>query len=898
MRGFSLPRFKVLLLTAVLVLQSCGGNDKSPAHLTSQGSASLQTDGVTQLIVKFKVDDVVLAETPMTDSRLRAMSEQAQENLEFVREAALNKQILRLPRSMTAAQARVIADRLQRMDGIAHAEPDTRDWATTVPNDPGYQYQWSLNEPEKVAGGMNVVPAWDVTLGSSAVVIAVIDSGVLPHADLVSNLLPGYDFVKDLTSANDGSARDSDASDPGTWVLKSEAASMGADAKASASGWHGTIVAGIAAASINNATGTAGVAPRARILPVRALGKGNSGQLSDIADAMVWAAGGTVPGVPANPNPARVINMSLGSLTACSAAYQDAIDHVRSLGAVVVVAAGNESVDVSGFRPANCSGVIAVGATTKSGALASYSNFGSGVTVSAPGGDSNNGIYSTADGGLQGPLHDNLYRYAYGTSMATPAVSGVVALMLSVNPALSADQVRDMLKYSANRFPVGTASDCTTLKCGTGIANALGAVRAASSGTAWMGLAVPHSGWWWNAAEGGRGYAIEIRNGNLFMAGFQYETTGSPTWFVSTGSMTDPMHYVGQVSPYQGGQTLLGAFHAATPGASLGQISLSFAGANQGSILWPGGQVTPITRFDIDQDHKSASFTQSGFTPEAGWWWNAAEPGRGFAIEVQGNNFFVAGFMYDNAGKPTWYVAQGNMTGTKTFLGNWVSYANGQAMGGTYKTPSIVNSNVGSLRLEFSDPRHATMTLPDGRTIEIGRFLDYGVTPPIATTLPSNRTQVNSLFGNWNFNAVNAERGKLLVTLTDLLYLLSDHNVFVAGGKDDLGNDVRSGYIMDANLYWVHVYKTTGTYDDWYQFSYDPEPDSVSGLYFKVFRDGTTSAKGEAFTGVKVTNTTGVGVSLKRAMAPGQRATLPSGGVPGIADMAPGFGTGMVGAVN
>jgi serine protease len=214
------------------------------------------------------------------------------------------------------------------------------------------------------------------------------------------------------------------------------------------------------------------------VQPVRVLGK-CGGYTSDIADGIIWASGGTVSGLPANATPAKVINMSLGGGGACDTTSQNAINSARSRGTVVVVAAGNENQNASNSNPANCSGVIAVAATDRNGARAYYSNFGSIVTLAAPGGDvrasSSNGILSTLNAGTKAPGADS-YAYYQGTSMATPHVAGVVALMLSAKPTATPDQIKAALQSSARAFP-GTCSGC-----GSGILDAAAAVAAITGG--------------------------------------------------------------------------------------------------------------------------------------------------------------------------------------------------------------------------------------------------------------------------------------------------------------------------------------------------------------------------------------------------------------------------------
>jgi serine protease len=204
------------------------------------------------------------------------------------------------------------------------------------------------------------------------------------------------------------------------------------------------------------------------------------GYTSDIADGIVWASGGTVSGVPANANPAKIISMSLGGGGSCGTTTQNAINSARSRGTVVIVAAGNEGVNASNSSPANCSGVITIAAVTRAGGRTFYSNFGSVVDLAAPGGDASssapaNNILSTLNAGATAPGADSYAGYA-GTSMATPHVSAVAALMLQVNPALTPDQIESILKSTSRAFPA------TCSQCGSGIVNAAAAVAAAPGG--------------------------------------------------------------------------------------------------------------------------------------------------------------------------------------------------------------------------------------------------------------------------------------------------------------------------------------------------------------------------------------------------------------------------------
>jgi serine protease len=392
--------------------------------------------------------------------------------LNQVRTTALGSQVLQVDRRLSLAEAsRLAADIAASDPNVEYAEPDRIMRHTLTPNDTRYSEKWHYFES---AGGINAPPAWDKSTGAG-VVVAVIDTGYRPHADLVANILPGYDFIGDTFVANDGNGRDSDASDPGDWINAGECG-PGDPVTFEASSWHGTHVAGTVAAVTNNANGVAGVAFGAKVVPARVLGK-CGGYTSDIADAIVWSSGGSVSGVPANANPAKVLSISLGGGGSCDTTTQNAINSARSRGASVIVAAGNSNANAANFSPANCAGVVTVAAVGRNGGKASYSNFGATVEVAAPGGSGGaNSVLSTLNTGSTTPGTDS-YALYNGTSMATPHVSGVVALMLSAKSTLTPDQVSSILQTTARAFPA------TCSQCGSGIVNANAAVDAALGNT-------------------------------------------------------------------------------------------------------------------------------------------------------------------------------------------------------------------------------------------------------------------------------------------------------------------------------------------------------------------------------------------------------------------------------
>jgi serine protease len=475
----------VLKLCAAAVLgigagsAGAGVSAYMPATPAAQGIAD-QTD---RIIVKYKDEKAPLATKgagsiasraavqPLSAAR-KAVLDRAGQQFGFLmkesHQIATGARVIKLDRKVALKDAaQVAADLAARDPDVEYAEPDRIMRPLLTPNDSMYSQQWDYFE---ATGGMNLPAAWDKSTGAG-IRVAVIDTGYRPHADLSGQILAGYDFISDATIANDGGGRDSDASDPGDWTAANE---CGSGEPASNSSWHGTHVAGTIAALTNNGSGVAGVAYGAKVVPVRVLGK-CGGYTSDIADGIIWASGGTVSGVPAIAARAQVINMSLGGGGACDTTTQNAINGARSRGTVVVVAAGNESQNASNSSPANCAGVITVAATNRSGGRASYSNYGTIVDVAAPGGDSGAAILSTLNAGTKAPGADSYAGYM-GTSMATPHVAGVVALMLAKNSALTPDDVEARLKSSARAFPASCSG------CGAGIVNASAAVDAAVGG--------------------------------------------------------------------------------------------------------------------------------------------------------------------------------------------------------------------------------------------------------------------------------------------------------------------------------------------------------------------------------------------------------------------------------
>jgi serine protease len=489
------------------------------AALPAQAAATQDADGA-RVIVKFKaLGPLMRAARERGDRGPQQAATLAGRHGLGLRDGRMidaRSQVVWGDRTLTSA---ALAARLAQDADVEYAVPDERRQALALPNDPLLPAsagaalpagQWYLQPADAtLVSAINAVGAWAVTTGSSSLVVADVDTGVLTaHPDLASKLLPGYDFVSSTTTSGDGGGRDADASDPGDWTT---AGQCGSGQSATNSSWHGTQTASLIGAQTNNGVGMASVGYDVKILPVRVLGK-CGGSDSDIIAGMLWAAGLT--SVPtANPNPAKVINLSLGGSGSCSAAYQDAINQLTAAGVVVVAAAGNEAGLAVG-TPANCSGVIAVAGVRHVGTKVGFSSIGPEVAIAAPGGNCVNStgacLYpiltatnsGTTTASSSGYTYSSSTSYSVGTSFAAPMVSGAAALMLSANPALKPAQVKSLLQSTARGFPAqpsgssvpvchaptATAQDechCTTSTCGAGLLDVGAAVSAAA------GAAVP-----------------------------------------------------------------------------------------------------------------------------------------------------------------------------------------------------------------------------------------------------------------------------------------------------------------------------------------------------------------------------------------------------------------------
>jgi serine protease len=566
---------KLVLMAMVVIwsMNSMAAGEGKPAFVPSNKVQPTSK----RLIVKFRVsktDQVMSAQQiyaelsrPLATDVIRQLETAAGTQLKDLRATGTGAHVMTLagaPGTQTVAQA--VAG-ISKLPNVEYAEEDYIETIQLVPSDAYYTTGpggnpglWGMRPLTAVTGqapsgtgsyGANFQAAWDLSTGVG-VVVAVVDTGITAHPDIVgpsglidagadSNLVSsGYDFITDCRMRGDTAvggcpastvdglayiAPVAGAADTGDYVDASDTAANSALFPASSQGnssWHGTHVAGTIAAIGNNSIGVIGGAFGAKILPVRVLGKGG-GMSADVSDGIMWAAG-VHPTIP-NPNPARVINLSLGSTRSCSATAnrQAAITAAVNAGAVVIVAAGNDNQDVANSSSANCNNVISVAAIARDGSRAGYSNFSSPasnttnpvqITLAAQGGDQyypasfDPGILSTLDTGTTTPV-GSTYDYYVGTSMATPHVSAAVALMLSYNPNLSPARVKEIFStsYAMTAFPSfvsGWATwDCSkNHNCGTGILNAYRALQNSTT------TAQPPADFTPSGPDGGGGCAI------------------------------------------------------------------------------------------------------------------------------------------------------------------------------------------------------------------------------------------------------------------------------------------------------------------------------------------------------------------------------------------------------
>ena len=567
LRRTALAAATALLFTANLQAQSISDSAQRTTRSAAHTHLLDGESSYTQFIVKFRDDARETSSPASRASVFNAAGAALGVSVREERTLSVGGQVVSLSKAMGKAEAEKLMSVLAKNSNIEFIEPDRIMKAAMTPNDSRYNEQWHYFE---ATGGMGLPAAWDLATGSG-VVVAVLDTGITNHSELNANVVAGYDFISSSSIASDGNGRDSNPNDEGDFE------------SGYSSSWHGTHVAGTVAAVTNNNAGVAGIAFNAKIMPVRVLGTGG-GTTSDIADAITWASGGTVSGVPTNSNPAEVINLSLGGSGSCDTTTQNAINGAVSRGTVVVIAAGNSNSNVSAFTPANCNNVISVASNDRQGNRASYSNYGTLIDVTAPGGETAttaNGVLSTLNSGSTTPSTES-YAFYQGTSMAAPHVAGLVALMQSKAVSTPAD-VESILKSTARALP-GTCSG----GCGAGIVQAANAINAVggttpppppptgtvlTNGVAVTGLA---------AATGGQlNYTMAVPAGATNLTFTMAGGTGDADMYVKFGSAPTTSSY--DCRPYASGNSESCSF--ATPSTGTYYVMLNGYSAFSGVSL-------------------------------------------------------------------------------------------------------------------------------------------------------------------------------------------------------------------------------------------------------------------------------------------------------------------------
>jgi len=610
------------------------GHARAPlgsAQAQRAATASVASVEEARVIVKYRAGAALLQASPRQPQHAQAIGRRLSLSLSDGRVLGQRTQVLR-GRGLASA---ALVSRLAAQPDVEWAVVDRRRGIASTPNDPLFANgqssatpavgQWFLRAPAgEMVSSTNALAAWGVSTGQPSVVVAVLDTGVrLGHPDLVGKLVPGHDFVSRSDTAQDGDGRDADASDPGDFSRTSDSCG------AADSSWHGTQVAGLVAAATNNSLGVAGIGRDVRVLPVRVLGR-CGGFDSDIIAGMRWAAGLSADPV-ANANPARIVNMSLGSSGSCSNAYRDAINELNAANVAVVVAAGNDA-GLAVNEPANCAGAIAVAGLRHAGTKVGYSNIGPQIALAAPAGNCilvRSGwpclypLVTTTNSGTTTPGADSYSSASdpsLGTSFATPLVAGAAALMLSANPSLNPAQLKALLQSSARPFPTLGGTDeavaacsaptaaeqlecyCTTSTCGAGMLDAAAAVAAAAGVRVAPAAAIGVSS---NQPVSGGTLRLDGSSSGVSATSFQWRlVSGGGAFTSSTNAASTSVQLAGS-GPWTVGLTVTDA----TGLSSSTERTVGVAGP-VASIAAPSGNATVGTLLQVNGSASAAAGRQ------------------------------------------------------------------------------------------------------------------------------------------------------------------------------------------------------------------------------------------------------------------------------------------------
>lgn len=489
----------------------------APAHAAPAGDPVTE-ESTDRLIVRYQGSPAPAQRTEVLEQAGEAAGVSAAGATEELKTVTGGAVVVELAEDVPLETARRLAEEVAADPEVAWAQPDRR-VATTLasPSDPGFRHQWSLQQ-------LKVPTAWSAATGTGTVV-GVIDTGITAHPDLAPHVAGGFDFIDDIGVSGDYDGRDADYSDPGDHRFPGV---CGPSWQEDRSTWHGTHVAGIIAATANNAHAGAGVAPDARLLIGRALGQCGTGWESDVVDALRWMSGGAVLGVPAAPVRADVVNLSLTMSGECGYFLQEAVNTATAAGVTVVAAAGNDAAPASGYALADCHNVITVGATGPTDERAGFSNYGPGVDVWAPGVE----IYSTYNTGTRTPGRATA-GYLSGTSMAAPFVAGLTALLHQQHPEMTPAQLELRLKSTATLSTASRGRRVDPVRTlGAPPLTApfadISVGRAFYNEMVWVAEQGISKGW--AAANGTRAYRPGAAVDRDTMAAFLYRAAGSPAY--------------------------------------------------------------------------------------------------------------------------------------------------------------------------------------------------------------------------------------------------------------------------------------------------------------------------------------------------------------------------------
>lgn len=421
----------ILTLTALTLATTLIPAHAAPPTTTPAAPHSAVAETTDRLIITFKPTNKTTQHDILNHT---ANTSDALPQADVIKESVAtdpNTVVITTGKDMNPGDQAKAAQALEQNPSVQSVEPDRLVTATAAAPtaEPYYPRLWAFSPTY-----LNAPGAWNQGFTGAGQTVGIIDTGYANHPDLAAPVA-SYDFVSDASLSNDGNGRDGDARDMGN--------------NSTSANSHGPFVQGEITAR-NNGVGTVGIAYDAQTVIARTLGSYGSGYVSDIADGITWAAGGTVTGVPTNPRPATVINASLAyPSNSCSSIMSRAINYAYSKNIPVVVAAGNDAANSTGYEPANCLGAIVVGASTSWGTMTAYSNWGSMLDVVAPGGTTGNDIFSTIHDGNTW-VGNPSYGTKNGTSMAAPYVTGTIALMKQAYPSMRIEQIRSILTNTGN----------------------------------------------------------------------------------------------------------------------------------------------------------------------------------------------------------------------------------------------------------------------------------------------------------------------------------------------------------------------------------------------------------------------------------------------------------------